>query len=339
MKWSPMQTSGPDSRALLRGGSKSFYAASFLLPRAVRDHATALYAFCRLADDAIDFSRDKHAALAEFSARLDAVYAGTPHPADTAFAVTVQECKIPKTLPAALLEGFQWDAENRHYENFEDLLDYAARVAGSVGVMMALIMGARDAATLARAADLGAAMQLTNIARDIGEDAIANRVFLPQTWLHEAGVTTLDAPSPELASVTKRLLDEADILYKRAASGIARLPLACRCGIAAASRFYAAIGTEIAGQNYDSVSQRAYVPAPRKRRLAALAIIDALRPTAQTNAPALPATAYLVQAAAITEPKSGLIWVLDLFDRLERTQRTQALNTPSCQDKLASTPF
>jgi len=320
-----MHTSSPDSRALLRGGSKSFYAASFLLPRAVRNHATALYAFCRLADDAIDLSRDKHAALAEFSARLDAVYNGTPHPADIAFAATVKACNIPQALPAALLEGFAWDAENRHYETFEDLLDYAARVAGSVGVMMALIMGARDAATLARAADLGAAMQLTNIARDVGEDSIANRVFLPQTWLHEAGVTTLNAPSPALASVTKRLLGEADLLYKRAASGIARLPLACRCGIAAASRFYAAIGDEIAAQNYDSVTQRAYVPSARKRRLGLLAIIDALRPTTQTSAPALPATAYLVQAAACAEPKSGLIWILDLFARLERTQRTRAM--------------
>ena len=91
-------------------------------------------------------------------------------------------------MPDALFEGLQWDCEGRRYEDLEALHAYAARVAGAVGVMMALLMGVRDADALARACDLGVAMQLTNIARDVGEDARAGRLYLPLDWLREAGL-------------------------------------------------------------------------------------------------------------------------------------------------------
>ena len=94
----------------------------------------------------------------------------------------------PAALPEALLEGLAWDAEGRSYETLDDLFDYAARVAGTVGVMMTLIMGVRSPEALARACDLGVAMQLTNIARDVGEDARMGRIYLPRQWLREAGV-------------------------------------------------------------------------------------------------------------------------------------------------------
>ena len=107
--------------------------------------------------------------------------------------------------------------------SLEALHGYAARVAGTVGVMMTLLMGVRDAAALARACDLGVAMQLTNIARDVGEDARAGRLYLPLDWLDEAGVDrdrflAAPAPSPALARVVARLLAEADRLYARAAT-------------------------------------------------------------------------------------------------------------------------
>ncbi len=95
---------------------------------------------------------------------------------------------MPRELPEALLEGFEWDLVGRRYETLEELQAYAARVAGSVGAMMAVLMGARSAAVLARACDLGVAMQLTNIARDVGEDARQGRLYLPLAWLREAGI-------------------------------------------------------------------------------------------------------------------------------------------------------
>jgi phytoene synthase len=316
-------------RALLCSGSRSFFAASLLLPRRVRAPATALYAFCRVADDAIDLGEDPETALENLDARLDAAYAGTPEqtPIDRAFAATVAAHGIPQTLPAALIEGLAWDAAGRRYQSFSDLLDYAARVAGAVGVMMALVMGVRDAASLARAADLGVAMQLSNIARDVGEDARAGRIFLPLDWLEDAGVDPANfvaAPrfSPALASVVQRLLEEAEGLYASAQSGIARLPLDCRTGIAAARRIYAAIGRQVAAAGYDSISSRAHVPGRRKLTLTLLALTDAvlLRPAA--HHPALPANLFLLQDATaepVPAPKS-IDKLLTLFERLERAQ-------------------
>jgi phytoene/squalene synthetase len=188
--------------ATLRQGSRSFAAASLLLPESCRGHAVALYGFCRLADDAIDHAapQNRAAVIANLHAQLDRAIAGHPDNAPIArsFAHALAECAIPPELPRALLEGFAWDAEARRYATLSDLRAYAARVAGTVGVMMALVMNVRDPAALARACDLGVAMQLTNIARDVGEDARAGRLYLPLDWLHAAGIDPdafLAAPS------------------------------------------------------------------------------------------------------------------------------------------------
>jgi phytoene synthase len=160
-------------RQMLSTGSKSFFAASFFLPKMIRDPAAALYAFCRVADDAIDEQLDQRAALEQLRERLERVYQGRPLPLapDRAFAATVERFEVPRALPEALLEGFAWDAEGRSYETIEGVLDYSARVAAAVGAMMTVIMGVRSPTVLARACDLGSAMQLTNICRDVGEDA------------------------------------------------------------------------------------------------------------------------------------------------------------------------
>ena len=136
-------------RALLRGGSRTFYAASLLLPSRVRDPAIALYAFCRVADDAVDLAQEDGVstataaarALARLHTRLERVYAGDPlpQPADRAFADVVKRFASPMTLPLALLEGFEWDTNGRRYETIEDLQAYAVRVAGTVGAMMAFL--------------------------------------------------------------------------------------------------------------------------------------------------------------------------------------------------------
>jgi phytoene synthase len=326
-------------RALLRHGSRTFYAASYLLPRSVRDPATALYAFCRLADDAVDETGAGPEALADLTHRLQRAYAGQPMPdaADRAFARVVRDHAIPVLLPGALLEGFRWDAEGRRYETLEDLQDYAARVAGTVGTMMAMLMGVRCRSQLARAADLGVAMQLSNIARDVGEDARAGRLYLPLSWLREAGIRPdewLAAPvhTPALGSVVARLLREADLLYGRAEAGISRLPRACRPGIHTARLLYAAIGDQVRRRRLDSVSGRAVVPAARKAALLARGMASAVMPPIENTAPPLAATAFLVEAAAaaprpVSSP-AGLSgwahWLLDLFEQLERRERSAA---------------
>ena len=180
-----------ECRATLRGGSRTFFAAALALPRSVRKPASGLYAFCRMADDAIDQGADRPAAaLADLHRRLDAIYEGSPYPvaADRAFADCVEKHAIPKAFPLALLEGFEWDAAGRRYETLAELRAYGVRVAGTVGAMMALVMNVRNRRLIAHACELGVAMQLTNIARDVGEDARCGRLYLPMQWMRAAGI-------------------------------------------------------------------------------------------------------------------------------------------------------
>lgn len=324
-------------RAILRAGSKSFFAASLLLPSRVRDPATALYAFCRLADDAVDLGGDR-ACLDRLADRLDRIYRGTPldHPVDRALAPVVAGHHIPRVLLDALFEGFAWDAETRRYADLDALEGYAVRVAGTVGVMMALLMGVRHGPALSRALDLGVAMQLTNIARDVGEDARAGRLYLPLSWLVEAGIDAeaflrAPRPSPALSGVVARLLSAADACYRRADEGIAALPAACRPAIIAARRIYAEIGTEVERAGHDSVSRRAVVGRGRKvsHLLAALAG-PGLRAGDSRQAP-IAAGMFLLDAVALAgrpasvEPQPARLrlgdrlgGVVDIFARLEQ---------------------
>jgi phytoene synthase len=297
-------------RAAIRHGSKSFHAASRLLPARVRDPALALYAFCRLADDAVDLNAEKPAAVLSLADRLDRAYAGRPvdSPADRVFSAMVAAHDMPRALPEALLEGFAWDAVGRRYATLSELRAYSARVAAAVGAMMTVLMGVREADALARACDLGVAMQLTNVARDVGEDAAEGRLYLPLDWLAEAGIEPAaflarPAPSPALAAVVRRLLAEARRLYFRAEAGVAALPPAARPAIFAARLIYAEIGERVRAADYDSVTGRAVTSPGRKLALAAEAALRAgavsMMPRSPVlHAPPLPETAFLVAAAA-----------------------------------------
>ncbi len=331
--------------AILRVGSKSFRAAALLLPRAIREPATALYAFCRLADDAIDEGPGDAETISLLERRVAAAHAGRPHdhPVDRAFSATVRASGLPPAVTLALIEGLAWDAQGRRYETFDELCDYAARVAGSVGVMMATLMDRRAPEVLARAADLGVAMQLSNIARDVGADAAMGRVYLPLSWLREAGIDpdafiTDPRFSPALGGVVARLLAEADRLYARADAGIAALPASCRSGIRAARSIYAEIGREVARRGHDGVSRRAVVPAWRKLHLLSRALAASGAEPALLGLPALPANAYLVTAVAVMSqgPRAPLRaalppwWdlvgrttaVIEMFERLGRVERS-----------------
>lgn len=334
--------------SLIRCGSRTFHAASLLLPRRVRQPAYALYAFCRLADDSVDLdgATDTLDGLRE---RLARAYAGAPYPiaADRALADVVAHFAIPRALPEALFEGFAWDAAGRRYEDLTDLRAYATRVAGSVGAMMAILMGVRDDIAIACACDLGIAMQLSNIARDVGEDARAGRLYLPLRWLREAGIDpdewmTRPEFGPRIAAVVERLLAAADWHYAQADAGIALLPAACRPSIAAARVLYAEIGREVVRRNHDSVSARAFVPARRKAWLLArtLFVQSAAIIAAQAPVRAVPLTEesrFLVEAvratqhsAAVDFGRDGLggldrqvAWLVDLFVRLDQQQHME----------------
>jgi len=319
-------------RATLKANSKTFHAASLLLPARVRAPASVLYGFCRLADDAVDVDGGNFDAVDQLRQRLDRVYAGRPEPVaeDRALAAVVAEFGIPRQMPDFLLEGLAWDVEGRRYESLDDLLAYAARVAGAVGAMMSLLMGVREPAALARACELGVAMQLSNIARDVGEDARMGRLYLPRSWMVEAGLDPdvwLRNPQfdARLAQVVQRLLAEAETLYARVGAGVAELPLGCRPGINAARFMYAEIGRELLRRGADSVSQRTVVPGRRKAMLLLRAAL-ALRPSKSAlQAASLTVNQPLIDAAVQAMPPrrsvDNVTFVIDLFERLERRDR------------------
>jgi len=305
-------------RAAIRQGSQSFYLASMLLPESIRQSAYAIYAFCRMADDLIDRDHGGTEAVGDLLLLLDRVYAGRPgaHFVERGFADVVARYAIPREVPEALVEGLAWDAEGRRFATLAELEAYAVRVAGTVGIMMTLVMRRRDAGVLARACDLGVAMQFTNIARDIGEDAAAGRIYLPLEWLEDEGIDAQEflatpASSPGLRAIVNALLGQAEALYGRSLSGIAALPTSCHTGINAARLLYRAIGREITG-GIDPVTTRAVTSRQRKLRLLAEAagtrLADRSTLTATPVAAAAPLIAAVMAAPAPLLPAEALHW-------------------------------
>jgi 15-cis-phytoene synthase len=313
-------------RQMIRQGSKSFHLASLLLPLKYREDARCLYGFCRMADDLVDQADDPQAATAELKRRLDAIYGGAPgdNAADCAFADVVLRFGIPRAVPDALIEGFVWDAEGKHYETLSDVTAYAVRVAGTVGVMMSLIMGIRDTQALARAIDLGVAMQFSNIARDVVEDASLGRVYLPGVWLRDDGKTADDVRSFPVHGVSSAtcLVHVAEELYAQAVSGIALLPRRCRASINAARLLYRAIGLKACTLGHMS---RAVVGGKEKLLLVSKAVAQI--PFLKKGLPlaCLDEGQFLLDAVAQTSAAQSsykgidgqIGWVVDMFHSIE----------------------
>jgi phytoene synthase len=242
-------------------GSKSFRSASRLLDPAVREDAWLLYAWCRRCDDGQDHGFG-HEELSETEQRrrLKSLYrqtraalAGEPMNDQTfaAFQRVALRHRLPERWPLDLLDGFAMDVEHREYRTLDDVMAYCWHVAGVVGVMMARVMGVFDAQVLRRAQDLGLAFQLTNISRDVVEDAGIGRVYLPADWLVEAGLEpTAEAvadPANRAAvhAVTARLLAVAEPYYDSARVGLRGLPFRSSMAIAAARGVYREIGRKV----------------------------------------------------------------------------------------------
>ena len=319
-----------ECRRLLCHGSRSFHIASQFLPWRLHESACGLYAFCRIADDLVDLGDNPREALTILHHRLDLIYDGQPknHSVDRVLSQIVIDHQLPRGLLDALLEGFEWDAEGREYHTLEEVCDYGARVAGTVGVMMAVLMGVKDHDTLARAADLGVAMQLTNICRDVGEDARAGRLYLPRDLLREHGIDPEaflrnPQPSPQLTAVLRRMLAEASRRYRLADEGIRQLPRRCRPGIFAARRLYAEIGQTVVANDYDPISQRAIVSRARKC-LILLGLIRSAAPAPDLlREPCGPENQFLIDTLPRTEEWQRMThprrfapsaaWMLELF--------------------------
>lgn len=275
-------------------GSKSFAAAAKLFDPPTRRSAIMLYAWCRYCDDVVDGQElgfgqaagsreDSERRLAELRDLTRRAYAGEAmaNPAFAAFQEVVQRHAIPERYALEHLQGFAMDVHERHYESIDDTLEYCYHVAGVVGLMMAVIMGAKDEATLDRACDLGLAFQLTNIARDIVEDASVGRCYLPAQWLREEGVPQQELALPhhreEVARLAQRLVDLAEPYYFSACQGLPALPLRSAWAIATARGVYREIGMKVKAQGARAWDQRVSTSKWDKLRLVSSGAALALR--------------------------------------------------------------
>jgi phytoene synthase len=276
-------------------GSKSFAAAARLFPADVRRSVLMLYAWCRHCDDVVDGQElgfriddgapqacDAAGQLALLRELTRRAYAGEAMrvPAFAAFQEVALEHAIDPRHAFDHLAGFAMDVEDAHYETIDELLRYCYHVAGVVGLMMAAIMGVSDEAVLDRACDLGLAFQLTNIARDIVEDAGAGRCYVPAQWLREAGIPRQEIAEPRhraaLAQVAARLVEHAEPYYDSAAAGIAALPLRSAWAIATARNVYRQIGIEVKRRGPRAWDERVGTSKAAKLRLLAWGGLSAL---------------------------------------------------------------
>lgn len=258
----------------MQSGSQSFAAATRLFDTPTRESAVLLYAWCRHCDDVIDGQSLGHgqvqgeragglARLEQLRERTLDACRGRPgdDPVFQGLAEVVRRHGIAHALPMEHLDGFAMDVQDTHYANASDTLLYAWRVAGVVGVMMARVMGAERPGTLDRACDLGLAFQLTNIARDVVEDATIGRLYLPADWLREEGIDGLPgvldpARREALARVAARLVAAAEPYYTSALAGIGELPLRCAWSIATARGIYRQIGRKVRSQGGRAWNER-----------------------------------------------------------------------------------
>lgn len=297
------------SREVIAAGSKSFAVAARLFKREIRDDVYLLYAWCRHCDDVIDgqnlgfgatalSGQEQQSRLNDIRARTRAAIDGdhVDTPVFEGLQRVVQRHQIPAAYPMELIQGFAMDVERHRYVTLDDTLLYCYHVAGIVGVMMAHIMGVRKHDVLRRAADLGIAFQLTNIARDVIDDSGVDRIYLPGRWLSEAGIAPDQLAAPEnrdaTFTVVKRLLRVADRYYESAREGIRALPLHCAWAINAADGVYHDIGDMVIARGAHAWDRRVSTPHHRKifwlMRGGISALSTAARAGGQTMSPRAP---------------------------------------------------
>jgi 15-cis-phytoene synthase len=269
------------ARGMLARGSKSFALAARVLPTSCRDDVAVLYAYCRRADDWIDDAPaiEQPARLDQLAAELCSIYANEPQsdPVLAEFQRVVERYAIPEAYPRALLDGFRSDVGAVRIGTLAELLLYAHRVAGVVGLMSCCVFGVREQRALEHANDLGIAMQLTNVCRDVAEDWRRDRVYLPAELLGSAAGAPLDrAGQTQVQDALRCLLELAERHYASGDLGLRALPLRVAIAVRAARLVYAAIGGRLAAQGYDVNAGRAVVPTWRKLVLVARAVVSEL---------------------------------------------------------------
>lgn len=251
----------------MRARGRSFYLASLFLPPALRGDVRLIYAFCRTVDDLVDDpppgmpAREIVATLEKWERDLlgrestDALMVDMRR--------VIRQYHLSPEYFVMLLRGAWMDLSLTHIETLDELVRYSILVAGSVGMILAQMMGARHGAALAAASDLGVAMQITNVLRDVAEDLDRDRIYLPREMLDVAGCTTgllrERRPSAPFRAAMREVAAEARLRYERGLAGIGFLDPEARLSIAIAAGLYAGILEKIERSDYDVFSRRAHL--------------------------------------------------------------------------------
>lgn len=255
--------------------SKSFYFSARMLPSERRWATYALYGFCRHCDNLIDVPRQRTEGdilreIQTLAAELRIAYntGESEHPVIRAFILVAKSYEIPITYPLDLLKGVAMDVHQTRYKTFDDLSLFCYRAASVVGLMMTHVLGYKDKRAFRYAKQLGTAMQLTNILRDIKEDKEMGRIYLPQTDLLRFGVSERDILEEKMTLQLKTLMkfqiERADAYYTEAIDGISLLNTESQYAIYSAAKIYRGILRKIESQNYDPFLGRVFVPTIHK---------------------------------------------------------------------------
>ena len=243
----------------IKSEGKSFYWASFFLPKKNRIAASRLYSICRYLDDVADNSK------LDTSSQIKNIFNQIKENENSEINIFFKKNNINLGILKDLIDGLISDQQNVRVTDEKELIDYSYKVAGTVGLMMLPIINTKDAEARKHAIDLGIAMQLTNIARDVYEDAKMNRLYLPKEWLGQVSISDLidnklDDQKKKLIELSiKNLIELSDKFYANGFSGMKFIPLRTRLAIFFAAKIYKGIGEKIKSGGYVYKLERVYL--------------------------------------------------------------------------------
>ena len=243
----------------IKSEGKSFYWASFFLPKKNRIAASRLYSICRYLDDVADNSK------LDTSSQIKNIFNQIKENESSEINIFFKKNNINLGILKDLIDGLISDQQNVRITDEKELIDYSYKVAGTVGLMMLPIINTKDAEARKHAIDLGIAMQLTNIARDVYEDAKMNRLYLPKEWLGQVSISDLidnklDDQKKKLIELSiKNLIELSDKFYANGFSGMKFIPLRTRLAIFFAAKIYKGIGEKIKSGGYVYKLERIYL--------------------------------------------------------------------------------
>ncbi|XP_047310096.1 phytoene synthase 2, chloroplastic-like [Impatiens glandulifera] len=275
--------------------AKTFYLGTLLMTPERRKAIWAIYVWCRRTDELVDGPNASHItpmALDRWESRLEDLFRGRPFDMlDAALADTVAKFPVDIQPFKDMIEGMRMDLRKSRYNNFDELYLYCYYVAGTVGLMSVPIMGiapdspASTESVYNSALDLGIANQLTNILRDVGEDARRGRIYLPQDELAKAGLSDEDIFAGKVTdkwrNFMKSQIKRARMFFDEAEKGVTQLSAASRWPVWASLLLYRQILDEIEANDYNNFTKRAYVNKPKKIAALPIAYAKSLMPASR----------------------------------------------------------